>query len=144
MQLTIEFEDFSDLKDRLQSLLDGFGEKKPVKDKPTKKATSSAPEPEAEAVPSAPGATTAATTTEVPEEKKSDASSTVSGTTSSATAPAAEDSEVISDEALRSAAAAAARKDKEKVRALVNKYAPNVTAIPADKRAEFIAELAGV
>lgn len=50
-------------------------------------------------------------------------------------------SKSISDEDLRAAAAKAAKRDRTKVQALVNKYAPNVSAIAADKREEFLKEL---
>lgn len=53
-------------------------------------------------------------------------------------------SKSISDEDLRAAAGEAAKRDKQKVKDLVAKYAPNVSAIPAEVRADFLKELAAV
>ena len=47
----------------------------------------------------------------------------------------------ITDEALRAAAAGKARINKERTKAIVNKFAESVTLIPADQRAAFLAEL---
>lgn len=62
-------------------------------------------------------------------------------TTTEAAQESASPSSAISDEELRAAAGQAAKRDKAKVQALVAKYAPNVSAIPADVRAEFLKEL---
>lgn len=64
---------------------------------------------------------------------------TPSATTTKDTATAS-----ISDEDLRAAAGEAAKRDKLKVKDLVAKYAPNVSAIPAEVRADFLKELAAV
>lgn len=88
----------------------------------------------------APAATESAT--ESPSEGKSEGQTTAetpSATTTKDTATAS-----ISDEDLRAAAGEAAKRDKLKVKDLVAKYAPNVSAIPAEVRADFLKELAAV
>lgn len=57
---------------------------------------------------------------------------------------AAQNQKTISDEDLRVAAGQAAKRDKEKVKALVAKYAPNVSAIAAEDRPTFLKELEAV
>ena len=82
------------------------------------------------------------TATESPSEGKTEGQTTAetpSATTTKDTATAS-----ISDEDLRAAAGEAAKRDKQKVRDLVAKYAPNVSAIPAEVRADFLKELAAV
>lgn len=74
------------------------------------------------------------TATESPSEEKSSAEPAEKSTSSVS-------AQAITDEQLRAAAATAARRDKEKVKALVNKYAANVTSIAASDRPAFIKEL---
>jgi hypothetical protein len=68
-------------------------------------------------------------------ETESSSPSTTNASDASATSAS------ITDEVLRAAAAAKARVNKEKTKAIVNKFAESVTQIPADQRAAFLAEL---
>lgn len=90
------------------------------------------------------------TVTESPSEGKSvgtaadEPQKTKEETTTAAAQESASPSSAISDEDLRVAAGQAAKRDKEKVKALVAKYAPNVSAISAEDRPTFLKELEAV